>query len=80
VTLRAGPELQWLMIMSSSLREEEACCQGFAFGGQCAVQAAVGPHVSVALAYRQLHSLVPAPDMTFEDVERFLTARIAGDF
>lgn len=80
VELRAGPELQWIVLVSSSLREEEACCQGFAFGGQCAIEAAVGPHVAVALAYRQLHSLVPAPGMFFEDVERFLTARIAGKF
>lgn len=80
VQLRVGPEAQWIMLIGSSLREQEACCSGVAFGGQCAIEARVGPHVGVALAYRQLQSLVSAPDSQFEDVERFLTARIAGGF
>jgi hypothetical protein len=80
VELRVGPEAQWIMLIGSTLREQEACCSGVAFGGQAALEARFGPHVGVALAYRQLQSIVPAPGVQFKDVERFLTARIAGGF
>jgi hypothetical protein len=79
VDLQAGPELQWLFMVDSSLRDEGACCQGFAVGGQGAVQARVGENLRVALAYRQSHAFVPAGGWRFKDVERFLTVRVGGE-
>jgi hypothetical protein len=79
VSLRAGPEAQWLLLIDPSLRREGACCQGFAFGGQGSLQASVGPGVRIALAYRESHAFVPSGSWMFMDVQRFLTARIAGE-
>jgi hypothetical protein len=79
VHLRAGPELQWLVLVDGSLRREGACCQGASLGGQGSIEARVGPTFSVALAYRESHEFVPAGSWRFMDVERFLTARIAGE-
>jgi hypothetical protein len=78
--LRIGPEAQWILVIASSLREEDACCQGVGFGAQCSVEAEIGSHLRLALAYRQLTSTLPARGASFEDVERFFTARIAGGF
>lgn len=79
VDLQAGPELQWLFMVDSSFKDEGACCQGFAVGGQGAVQARVGENLRVALAYRQSHAFVPAGGWRFKDVERFLTVRVGGE-
>jgi hypothetical protein len=79
VDLQAGPELQWLFMVDSSLKDEGACCQGFAVGGQAAMQARVGENLRVALAYRQSHAFVPAGGWRFKDVERFLTVRVGGE-
>jgi hypothetical protein len=78
VQLRAGPDLQWIVLLSESLRERGVCCQGIAFGGQGAIEASVGTHVSVALAYREMHAFAPGSRTSFQDVQRFLTARVAG--
>ena len=78
--LRIGPELQWILVLASSLRDEDACCQGVAFGAQASIEASLGAHLALALAYRQLTSTVTGPGVSFEDVQRFVTARIAGGF
>ena len=77
IALRGGPELHWLMLVEPSLEREGADGSGYAIGFQGAVQAAVGPTFSVALAYHQLHSVIPTA-ARFEDTERFLTARFGG--
>ncbi len=79
VDLRVGPEAQWIVIINPALADEGACCQGFAAGGQAAIEASVGPYFSAALAYRQSHAFAPAGAWRFKSVERFLTARIAGE-
>ncbi len=78
ITLRAGPEAQWIVVVGPSLRHEGACCSGVGLAGQVALEAEVGEHVRVALAYREASSSVPVESL-FEDVERLLTARIAGE-
>lgn len=77
ITLRGGPELHWLIIKEPSLAREGATGSGSALGFQAAIQASVGPTFSVALAYHELHSVIPAA-ARFEDTERFLTARFGG--
>lgn len=77
IALRGGPEAHWLMLVEPSLEREGAAGPGYGLGFQGAVQAAVGASFSVALAYHQLHSVIPAA-ARFEDTERFLTARFGG--
>ena len=77
ITLRAGPEAHWILLNEPSLEREGATGSGYALGIQGSVQAAVGDTFSVALAYRELHSLIPAAGR-FEDTERFLTVRFGG--
>lgn len=77
ITLRGGPELHWLMLIEPSLEREGASGSGYGIGLQAAVQASVGPTFSVALAYHQLQSVIPAA-ARFEDTERFLTVRFGG--
>jgi len=79
VELRAGPEAQWIMLIDSSLRRENACCHGVALGGQASAETSIGSPLRVGLAYRESHAFVPAVDWRFKDVERFLTLRIAGE-
>jgi len=74
VRLRLGPEVQWIVLIDGPMRNEE----GIAAGAQGALEATVGPLFRVAFAYRETRSFVPlAP--RFKDVERYLTARIAGE-
>jgi hypothetical protein len=77
ITLRVGPEAHWLLLIEPSLEREGASGSGYALGLHGVVQAAVGETYSVALAYRELHSVIPAA-ARFEDTERFLTARFGG--
>jgi hypothetical protein len=78
VRLRIGPEAQWIVLIDGAMRGEGACCQGLAVGGQGLLEASVGPIFRVAFAYRESHAFVPLASR-FEDVERMLTARIAGE-
>lgn len=77
ISLRAGPELHWLLLTEAKLEREGATGAGYALGYQGAIQASVGTTFSVALAYHELHSVLPAA-ARFEDTERFLTARFGG--
>jgi hypothetical protein len=79
VALRAGPELQWLVLVDQSLREEGACCQGVALGGQAALALNAGPTWRVALTYHESRAFVPAGDFRYRDIERLLIMRIAGE-
>jgi hypothetical protein len=79
VSLRIGPEAQWLVVIDRSLKREGACCQGIAVGGQGSLQARVGATIRIVLAYGESHAFVPSGSWRFMDVERFLTARIAGE-
>ncbi|MGD8862639.1 MAG: hypothetical protein PVI30_21695 [Myxococcales bacterium] len=79
VSLRVGPELQWIVLMNSGLANAGACCQGFAVGAEGAIEATVGELFRATLAYREAHAFAPAGAWRFKSVERFLTARITGE-
>lgn len=79
VSVRAGPEIEWIAIINQGLADAGACCQGYAFGGQGAIEAAVGPVFRASLAYRESRGFAPAGAWRFKNIERFLTARIAGE-
>jgi hypothetical protein len=79
ISLRAGPEAQWLVFVEPSLRRAGACCQGVAIGGRAWLEAAVGPALRIALAYGESHAFAPIGEWRFMDIDRCLTARIAGE-
>jgi hypothetical protein len=79
ITVRAGPELQWLVLVDSSLRDEGACCQGVALGGQGSIQLNAGPTLRVSLGYRESRAFVPAGNWQYRDAERLLIMRVAGE-
>jgi hypothetical protein len=78
VSLRVGPEAQWLLIVDGSLSREGACCQGGSIGGQASLEGNVGPTFSVFVTYRETHGQVGSGQRKFIDLERYLTANIAG--
>jgi hypothetical protein len=79
VKLRLGPELQWIGYVEADFAGGSTCCQGIAAAGQGAIEARVGPIVSVALSYRESRAFVSS-SRRFEDVERWLLAHVAGAF
>jgi len=79
VRLRLGPEIAWLALVSHSLTEAGACCQGMAFGARGALEARAGEAIRVALTYAESHAFVPAGSWRFSGVDRFLTVRLAGE-
>jgi hypothetical protein len=79
IELRAGPEVQWLVLIDSSLRRAGACCQGVSVGGQAAIQATISERLRVALAYHESHGFVPVGSWRFKDIDRFLALHISGE-
>ncbi|MDH5671891.1 MAG: hypothetical protein OEZ06_07050 [Myxococcales bacterium] len=79
VSLRVGPELQWIAWMSSELADEGACCQGFAAGGRGELDALVGSSFRASIAFRQNHAFAPLGGWRFKSVERLLIARLAWE-
>lgn len=77
ITLRGGPEAHWIAVVEPSLEREGAAGPGYALGVQASLAAAVGETFSVALAFRELRSVIPTA-ARFEDTERFLTVRFGG--
>ena len=79
VSVRVGPQLQWVLLINSGLSDQGACCNGLSLGGQGLVEANVGSVLRAQLAYREAHTYLPFPTYAFRSVERFLMAFIAGE-
>jgi len=79
VRLRLGPEAAWLALVSRSLTEAGACCQGMALSARGALEARAGEAIRVALTYAESHAFVPAGSWRFSNVDRLLTVRLAGE-
>jgi hypothetical protein len=81
VSLRLGPEVQWIVLIDKSLRDSGVNSQGIAIGGEAALTVDVSKVWAFALAYRESHAIVNTTrGVTFEDVERYLTIRVSGAF
>lgn len=78
VTVRGGAELHWLGFFNHALEGEGVCCSGGAVGLQAAVHATLTETFSLALAFRELRSVVPVA-ARFTSTERTATARIVGE-
>lgn len=83
LTLRFGPELQAIIAIDRSLRDEGVDRAGFAYGGEALLQVPLGPVFGLELAYRESHAVVPTYWIDrdeFRDVERFASLRLSGGF
>ena len=79
VRVQLGPELQWLVAIDSTLRDEGVHGSGIAFGGQALVELLLGPTWRVAVVYRESRAYAPAGEWLYHDVERFVTVRVTGE-
>ena len=77
VRLRAGPELQWLVVTHGVALAPDV--GGLAFGGEILLEASINAGLCFAFAYRESRSWIPTGTFVFEDTERFITARLSGE-
>ncbi|MEY4581042.1 MAG: hypothetical protein RL701_5745 [Pseudomonadota bacterium] len=81
VYVRIAPEAQWIVQIDDDLWKSGLSSQGMALGGEVAVGAQFAKAWSVGVNYRESHALIATTyDMTFTDVERYVTARLTGAF
>jgi hypothetical protein len=80
--LRFGPELQWIIAIDRSIREDGVANQGFSAGGEAMVQLRLGAVFALELCYRESHAFASSTNAgpIFSDVERYLSGRLSGTF
>jgi len=78
VTLRFAPELSVVAGVTTELRRLGATARsGVAYGGEAAIEAALGQVVSLALSYREARVSLPTSwTARFSDAERFATLQV----
>ena len=77
--LRIGPEGQWVAHVGQELKDRGVDSSGFAVGGEAALELSLGEHWMVHAAYREMRSFIgTSQSESFEDVARFVTARVSG--
>lgn len=81
VTLRAGPEVHWIVFLGRELRDGGTEAMGVALGGEAALRFALGAGIALEVGYRQSHAIAGSSGdgASFEDVERFATLRVVGE-
>jgi hypothetical protein len=79
ISVRVGPELQWLLYAGGSSAREVPCCSGIGIGARGAIESRLGDVVRLALAYGESHGFIPAGSWRFMDTDRVLTLRVAGE-
>jgi hypothetical protein len=80
LALRAGPELQWIAMVSERLQNDGTASTGFAVGFELAASAALSSWLGLELAYRQAHAMLSGQRgrADFEDIERYVTLQLSG--
>jgi hypothetical protein len=79
LSLRVGPELQWIVHFSKELTNNGVKMQGIAVGGEASLHLALGAVFGLDLSFRQSTAMANVNyGPTFRDVERFLTLRLFG--
>jgi hypothetical protein len=77
--LIVAPELQWVHHVGPGIRERGVAAQGLAAGGEAAIELVLSAHWSVRAGYRETRCwLDSSQEQRFQDVARFITARVAG--
>ena len=82
LSLRLGPDLQYIMMVDKDLVTAGLSSQGVALGGDASLEAQVSEVWSFRVTYRESHALLSAArgTVSFHDVERYLTLRAVGSF
>jgi len=76
--LRLGPEAQWIAFVGSELRARGVASQGVGLGAEATLELSL-ERFTIHAGYRELHSMLDsAQAQSFQDVERFVTARVSG--
>jgi hypothetical protein len=79
VRVRAGPELQWVLQAGQELLDRHVASHGLGVGGTAALELVLGDRWTLAATYRELRAwLGSSQGGSFEDVQRFITARLSG--
>lgn len=80
LTLRVGPEAQWIAVIGNRLKDEGTAGSGVGLGGELALGLDLARHFGLELSYRQAHALASGKPgrADFEDVERFATLQLSG--
>lgn len=77
--LRIGPEAQWIAQIGQELLDRDVSAGGLGAGGTATLELVVARHWTVAVSYRELRSWLSSSQRgSFEDVSRFMTARLSG--
>jgi hypothetical protein len=81
LSLRAGPEVAWLVSISESLKRHGVGDTGWALGLEAGVTLRPGAGLLLELSYRQSHAAADsrAGAADFRDVERYATVRLGGE-
>ena len=82
LSLRLAPELHYIMMIDNDLKNVGVSSSGVALGGDASVEAQVSLVWSFRIHYRESHALLSAArgNVSFQDVERYLTLRAVGSF
>lgn len=79
VRLRLGPETHWIAQVGQELEHRGVAESGFGAGGAAAVEVMLSRRWIVDASYRELRIWVNSSDVgSFEDIARFVTARLTG--
>jgi hypothetical protein len=79
LSLRIGPEVQWITHVGAELVDRGVDAQGVGLGGEASLELHLGRRFAVHLVYREQRSLIASSQgPTFEDAARFVTARLSG--
>jgi hypothetical protein len=79
VRLRVGPEVQWIVHVGQDLEDRGMAARGLGLGGEAAIELALGRRWILGASYRELRVWLDSVQaQRFEDVARFITARVSG--
>jgi hypothetical protein len=82
ITLRIGPEAQWIVAIDRALRRDGASGQGVSIGAEVSLALELHRAFSLEVSYRQAHALIAGQGehADFDDTERYASLRLAGGF
>ena len=79
VRVRIGPEAQWIAQVGEELVARGVAKSGLGLGGVGAIAVALSPHWMIEAAYGEWRTWLDSSQPgSFEDVTRFITARLLG--
>lgn len=77
--LMIGPEIQWIVHVGQDLVDRGMTEQGLGIGGEAAIEVKLGRRFRLGASYREMRSWLDSLQaQRFQDVSRFVTARLSG--